>query len=61
MKTKYRVVTDDWLGFEVQQWSLWWPFWSQREWANTFSSLDAALQLINKLQQVGRVVWTGPA
>lgn len=27
--TYYRVVADIWAGFEVQQWSWWWPFWTQ--------------------------------
>lgn len=26
---KYRIVTDNYAGFEVQSWRWWWPFWIQ--------------------------------
>ena len=27
--TRYRIVPDYFLGYEVQAWRWWWPFWSQ--------------------------------
>ena len=47
MRTRrYRVVTDAYLGFEVQVWRWWWPFWMQCQTengpSNTWSSLERA-------------------
>jgi hypothetical protein len=38
---KYRIVTDNWAGFEVQTWRWWWPFWIQGT-TNTHGSVEAA-------------------
>lgn len=47
---KYRVVRDDWSGFEVQEKSWWWPFWVQSRrggaYANTHKTLEAAKDFI---------------
>ena len=40
--TRYRIVTDNWNGFEVQAWRWWWPFWWQCGTANTHTSLEEA-------------------
>lgn len=44
---KKRIVTDKFLGFEVQTWRLWWPFWSQDNFTNTHSSVSDAEDWIN--------------
>lgn len=38
---KYRIVTDNYSGFEVQTWRWWWPFWIQGA-TNTHRSVEAA-------------------
>jgi hypothetical protein len=48
--TKYRVVNDNYNGYEVQSFRWWFPMWMQC-WAsgsitNTFSNLDRAKQFI---------------
>lgn len=40
---KYRVVRDNWLGYEVQFKVWWWPFWVQCGVANTHSTLEKAI------------------
>lgn len=37
----YRIVTDDYLGYEVQFWRWWWPFWASTG-GRTFSSVADA-------------------
>lgn len=39
---KYRIVKDDYLGYEVQQKSWWWPFWVQTGGINTHMTLEKA-------------------
>lgn len=42
-KRKYRIVTDNYLGYEVQMKLWWWPFtWLQCKGTNTHSSLEKA-------------------
>ena len=53
--TQYRVVTDDYAGFEVQQRSWWWPFWRTSpgphfEYANTFFTKEDAIEWIKLLK-----------
>jgi hypothetical protein len=55
MRTQYRVVRDNYAGFEVQCRRWWWPFWCQCG-INTHSSLKMALAFIDGLR--GHVVWT---
>ena len=38
---RYRIVTDTFSGYEVQERSRWWPFWSQVE-INTHGTIEAA-------------------
>lgn len=41
---EYRIVTDDFAGYEAQ-WRAWyWPFWTQIGFCNTHPSADAAEQ-----------------
>jgi len=40
-RTKYRIVTDEYSGYEVQKKFWWWPFWTQGE-TNTHSSIEQA-------------------
>jgi len=42
MKTKYRIVKDNWCGFEVQCKRWWWPFWIQCDCANTHLTIEGA-------------------
>lgn len=57
---KYRIVTDNYAGYEVQVWTIWFPFWVQVSYhgrgVNTFPSLDAAIHYIRTLKR-GTVVW----
>jgi len=46
MKTKYRIVTDRYLGYECQVWRWYWPFWSQMNFTNTHHSIEAAKKYI---------------
>lgn len=41
-KRRYRIVTDRYLGYEVQHWSWLWPFWHQTNFSNTFGTVEAA-------------------
>jgi hypothetical protein len=47
-KTKYRIVTDNYLGYEVQFKKWWLPFWTQTWLPNTHPSIDEARQYIGK-------------
>jgi hypothetical protein len=38
---RYRIVTDRWNGFEVQEWCWWWPFWRMPI-LNTSASVEDA-------------------
>lgn len=58
-KTKYRIVSDSYLGFEVQK-KLWFlPFWFQVDQeggihptgTNTFASLEKAKQAIQNMKK----------
>lgn len=62
MKTKkYRIVRDNYAGYEVQQWRIFWPFWVQLTGCgvgiNTFSSVERAIDFINSRKSTGTVVW----
>ena len=44
-KTRYRIVTDNYCGYEVQRWCWWWPFWTDTfggKITNTHSSVEKA-------------------
>lgn len=62
-KTKWRVVTDNYAGYEVQCKHWWTPFWFQAHGINTFISLDKALSFIERQQELHikrnpEIVWT---
>lgn len=42
MSAQYRIVRDDFAGFEVQQRRWWWPFWTQCGFTNTHLTVEAA-------------------
>lgn len=41
MKPHYRIVRDRYMGYEVQIWRWWWPFWMEAG-VNTFSTEEKA-------------------
>ncbi|MCU7531580.1 hypothetical protein LRM64_20430 [Prescottella equi] len=40
--SEYRIVRDAWAGYEVQVRRWWLPFWVQKGFTNTFSSIEDA-------------------
>ena len=53
---KYRIVTDSYLGYAVEVWRLWWPFWVELG-CNTFSTEERAEAHIRKsIKKVVRYV-----
>jgi hypothetical protein len=60
-RTRWRVVSDNCLGFEVQHRWWWFPIWLQTSGKfpgiNSHGALDEALRFI-KDRQAGKVVWT---
>lgn len=44
---KYRIVTDKYAGFEIQVWSIFWPFWHQ-PYINTNISIEQAIKYIQR-------------
>jgi len=54
MTKQYRIVTDAYLGYEVQ-YSYWWlPFWIEVSYpyCNTHSSIDEAKKFINDIKKI---------
>jgi len=43
---KYRVVKDNYNGFEAQVWRWWFPFWIECFFSNTSGTLDDAKEVI---------------
>ncbi len=41
MKPHYRIVSDNFNGYEVQFWRWWWPFWEMPV-CNTHTSIENA-------------------
>lgn len=46
LQPRYRIVRDNYLGFEAQKWVWWWPFWSQMGFTNTHASVEDARRYI---------------
>tara|TARA_R110000772_G_scaffold65149_1_gene145580 strand:+ start:720 stop:926 length:207 start_codon:yes stop_codon:yes gene_type:complete len=46
-KRQYRIVTDKWLGFEVQKRDWYSPFWYQLNFSNTSDNIERAEKLID--------------
>jgi hypothetical protein len=51
MKLKrYRIVRDNYCGYEVQAWRIWFPFWLECGIANTHVSIERAKAYIEYLK-----------
>lgn len=48
MKNKYRIVTDRYLGYEVQIKYWWWPFWTELHGVNTYPSVESAARAADR-------------
>ena len=49
MKTiKYRIVKDEFAGFECQVWYIWFPFWTQLSGINSHSDIERAKKYIEE-------------
>lgn len=53
--TQYRIVTDEYAGYEIQKRSWYWPFWHQVG-VNTSSTPERAKARIEQMKN--KVVWT---
>lgn len=51
MKTRYRIVKDEWLGYEVQSWRWWFPFWIQVGFTNTHQTPEDAEKWLSKYKE----------
>lgn len=53
---KYRIVADDYNGYECQCWRLWFPFWIQMteygSFCNSFRDLSSAKAFISNSKQI---------
>lgn len=48
MKTvKYKIIPDQYLGYEVRIWRIWWPFWVQCDLCNTYKTIENAKKYID--------------
>lgn len=56
-RTRYRIVTDNYNGFEAQFRRWWMPFYCQCFFSNTTTSVERALETIKKHKTQG-VVWS---
>lgn len=54
MKTKYRIVTDRYCGYEVQFKKWFMPFWFQLFYINSSRSIDQAFELISLSERTGK-------
>jgi hypothetical protein len=43
---RYRIVKDNYSGYECQKWRLWFPFWLQMGFSNTYPSIEQAIKFI---------------
>lgn len=48
---EFRIVTDNYAGYEVQFRTWYWPFWRQAEFSNTFHSVDKAKEFIEEYKK----------
>lgn len=49
---RYRIVKDDYLGYECQIWRLWFPFWCEMNFCNTHHTLERAIESIENHRKV---------
>lgn len=47
-KRRYRIVTDNYSGFEVQFKNWFWPFWMQCQFTNTHRTLEEAMDFMTE-------------
>lgn len=52
--TRYRIVRDNYAGYEVQSWRWWFPFWVQGT-TNTHRTVERAKQYIEYKKNGGVV------
>lgn len=50
-KTKYRVVTDNFLGYEAQYKPWFLPFWQQLNRTNTHKTIQEALEMCKRFKR----------
>ena len=43
---RYRIVRDNYCGYECQKWRIWCPFWIQMDFTNTHPTVDGAIDYI---------------
>lgn len=55
-KKKYRIVRDNYSGYEVQHKYCWWPFWVETNTFNTHYTVEDAETFIKKVSRSGSVV-----
>ncbi len=55
MRAEYRIVADNWAGFEVQWRRWWWPFWEMPV-CNTHASIEAAERWARHFASNGKAV-----
>ena len=48
---KYRIVRDNYLGYEAQIWRLWWPFWTEIKNNNTHQTIEEAERFIKGVKK----------
>jgi hypothetical protein len=54
--SRYRVVRDNFAGYEVQKWRWWFPVWMECGWCNTHVSVEKAKAFI-EWHKSNNVVW----
>ena len=47
---RYRIIKDNYCGYEVQVWRIWFPIWLQSNYINTHNSLEKAKKHIEDLR-----------
>lgn len=55
MSNRYRIVRDNYAGYEVQVWRWWFPFWVQPT-INTHSTVEGAEQWAKQWDELRNVV-----
>lgn len=55
-RTHWRIVRDNYMGYEVQYRRWWSPFWKQHNGCNTLATLNAAHNYVRRY--ANPVVWT---
>lgn len=49
---EYRIVRDNYLGYEVQHRTWWWPFWRETGFCNTHATVERAEEFARKHAQL---------